>query len=85
MFGEKLQRVRFLRGIAYADGSVYNVGDVADLEPALARTVVEAGLAEATANAVGRAAPLSEEKACWRCGGQQSFYNGRCEFCASPI
>lgn len=83
IFGRKKERVRFLRGIASADAT-FNAGDVAEVDLDVARAMIDAGHAEATAEPCGPAATPVEFKTCWRCGYEQSFYNPRCEHCGVP-
>ncbi len=83
--GKKVQRVRFLTGWADAALDMHgNVGDVCELGESLALALVASGVAESTDLPVGRAASLTPDKSCWRCGGIQEFLTPRCPYCGAP-
>ena len=80
MIFAKKERVKFLRGISYIDGPAFGPGDVAELEPAQARAVVDNGVAEPTTEPVGSAPPTPYMLvACPRCSFLNSEWALRCE------
>ncbi len=77
MFSSKL-RIRFVKGVGFADGTARDPREVAEYAVAEAMEHVTTGRAELAPDApIGRAASTIPERACWSCGGTgQSFATG---------
>jgi hypothetical protein len=85
MFGPKLTRVKYRKGIGYADGSAHNIGDVCEVPTAQARAEIEHNIAEATSDPIGMAPTAYEMWPCPDCAFLNSEYMPACERCGRRL
>ena len=82
-FGKRLVRIRGLVGFAGV-GLTVNVGDVLEVDPAVAAEHIAAGRVELTDEPEGRAPTHRLSFACWRCDGRSDYLGASCVFCGAP-